>query len=296
MPSAAARTRDRVLALNLGNTSLLVGLFDGGRLVRHFKVPARDAATASGFTGLVLPGLRPDSARGAVGRSPGPKRLRSRGNRLAGTEKGADGAGRAGVDRIVLCSVVPARTAALARRLERAFGIAPFLLTADAPHGLRIGYRRPRELGTDRLAAAVGAHAMYPKNNVIVVDCGTAATLTAVTADGLLAGGAILPGLALWAEALATRTAQLPHVVARRPRRALGRSPAEAIASGLFHGHLGALRALIAAIAAEAFGKKAFVVIGTGGGAPLFRGESLFDRLEPDLVLRGLHAFAGQID
>lgn len=287
----------RLLALNLGNTSLIAGLFQGARFVRRLKVPAALAASASGFERELLARLRPAPTSGTSrGVGAAQERRRHLGSGMAAACAGAASTGRPGsVDRIVLCSVVPSRTAALSRRLERAFGVEPVLLTADAQHGLRIGYRRPRELGTDRLAAALGARALYPKNNVIVVDCGTAATLTAVTADGLLAGGAILPGLALWAEALAARTAQLPHVVARRPRHALGRSPVEAIASGLYHGHRGALQALIAAIAAEAFGKKAFVVVGTGGGAPLFRGESLFDRLEPDLVLRGLLAFAGRL-
>lgn len=253
----------RVLALNLGNTSLFAGLFSSGRLVRRLRLPTREAVTAQGFATLV-------------------GKLARRGRRGAAPAFAA----------IALGSVVPAHTAALARRLTRAYGLAPRLLTAAAPHGLRLGYYRPPELGTDRLAAALGARARFPGQNVLVIDCGTAATLTALRADGLLAGGAILPGLALWAEALATRTAQLPHLVARRPRAALGRSPAEAIASGLYYGHLGALSALTQQIAREAFGTAPYLVVGTGGGAPLFRRESLFTHYEPHLVLLGLHAFA----
>lgn len=201
---------------------------------------------------------------------------------------------RAGeIDRAVLCSVVPAATAKVVRLVTRATGIAPVPLTADAAHGLTIGYREPRRLGTDRLAAALGARARFPGQNVIVVDCGTATTVTALRADGRLAGGAILPGMTLASAALARGTAQLPAVPAKRPRRALGRSPEEAIASGIFFGQAGAIRAVVAAVAREAFGREAFVVVGTGGQAPALKGQKLFTVLEPALILHGLRTFAG---
>lgn len=247
----------RVLALNLGNSSLLAGLFDDRRLIAEFRVPTSDAITAAGFSKHIKPRLK------------GP------------------------IDRIALCSVVPSQTADLAARLQRAFRVKPRILTAAAQKCLRVGYREPRKLGTDRLAAAIGAHTLYPDSNVIVIDCGTAATLTAVSTEGLLAGGAIIPGLALWSDALATRTAQLPRVTARRPLHALGRSPVEAISSGLYHGHLGALSALTWEISREAFGQHApFIVVGTGGGASLFCREELFTHIEPSLVLQGLLTFA----
>ena len=146
----------RVLVINLGNTSLLGGVFVGPRRVARFRAPVREAATPVGFARWVAPRVR-----GVI-------------------------------DRAGLCSVVPALTGPLTRRIERTFGVKPRLLDGAAPHGLRIGYRQPAELGTDRLAAALGAQAAYPGRNVIVVDCGTATTVTALTADGRLAGGAIL--------------------------------------------------------------------------------------------------------
>ena len=91
-------------------------------------------------------------------------------------------------------------------------------LTADAAHGLTIGYHRPGQLGADRVATAIGAQVLYPKRHVVVVDCGTATTVTALRSDGTLLGGAILPGLSLWPETLALRTAQLPRIQLRRPR------------------------------------------------------------------------------
>jgi len=197
-------------------------------------------------------------------------------------------------DAVALCSVVPARTAVLVAWCENRLGLTPLVLTARAAHHLTLGYREPHRLGTDRLAAAVGGRALYPGKNVIVVDCGTATTVTALRRDGRLLGGAILPGLSLWGDALATRTAQLPRVAPARPRRALGRSPAEGIASGTYFGHLGAVREVVARVAAEAFGRGHFIVIGTGGHAALLNRDGLFTVHEPTLVLHGLRVFAAQ--
>lgn len=199
---------------------------------------------------------------------------------------------RGRIDAAVLCSVVPALTPDVVRLVRRAWNLEPRQLTADAPHGLRIGYRRPRELGADRLAAALGAREKFPRRNTIVVDCGTATTVTALRRDGTLLGGAIFPGLALWPEMLMTRTAQLPRVTPMRPRAALGRSMRAGIASGVFFGHAGAIRETVARVRAEAFGKAAGIILGTGGHAPLFSREKLFTALEPNLVLEGLRAFA----
>jgi type III pantothenate kinase len=165
------------------------------------------------------------------------------------------------------------------------------LLTAGGSHGLRIGYRDPKQLGTDRLAAALGARAEFPRKNVIVVDCGTATTITALGRGGVILGGAILPGIGLWPDILAARTAQLPRIAPHRPRSALGRSTEEGLRSGIFHGHAGAIREVVARVRAEAFGRASAKVVGTGGHAALFARENLFGALKPDLVLQGLWAY-----
>lgn len=195
------------------------------------------------------------------------------------------------VDRVVVCSVVPPLTPDVLRFVRRTWQVEPQLLTFDAPHGLQLGYREPRELGVDRIAAALGARVVFPQQNVLIVDCGTASTITALTRDAVLLGGAILPGLAMGPEILALRTAQLPQVPVKRPRSALGRSTADAIASGVFFGHIGALREVISRVRTDAFRGKS-IVVGTGGHAPRFAGENLFTTIEPELILRGLHEFA----
>lgn len=254
MKSKAARPA-RSLVVNIGNTTLLGAVCEGSRVLRRLRVPSS----------APLPEIR-EALRKLLGKT--------------------------GVDRAAFCSVVPALTAPLAGLLAEVTNAPVEQLKASAPHGLHIAYKDPSRLGTDRLAAILGARVLHPRKRLLVIDCGTASTLTALDADGTLCGGAILPGLGLWAEALGTRTAQLPTLLPRRPRRATGRSPEEAITSGLYHGHLGALERLCAQITSECFGSADFLVLATGGNAKLFRREKLFTRIEPDLILLGLSAFA----
>ena len=104
----------RTLALSLGNTSLLVGVYAGARRVALFRMPRLAGRVEGDFTAQV----------------------------------------RGRIDLVVLCSVVPADAPALVRQIRRAYGVAPLMLAAGSPHGLTIGYRDPAQLGTDRLAAA----------------------------------------------------------------------------------------------------------------------------------------------
>jgi type III pantothenate kinase len=246
----------RVLTFSVGNTFLAVGLWTDGRLAARWRVPAREAAGAAGFARRVAP-------------------------RIRGT-----------FDRAAFCSVVPALAEAIRGRMDRASGVAAAELDARSPHGLEIGYRRPGLMGADRIAAALGARVRLPGRDVIIVDCGTATTVTALGRDGRVRGGAILPGLALWPAMLAARTAQLPAVALRAPRSAVGRSPREGIASGIFHGHAGAVRELVARIAREAFGRRRPAVVGTGGAAESLAGAGILTAADPDMVLRGLWSFA----
>ncbi len=247
----------RVLLLSIGNTSLLGGVITLGRLERRFRTPVADVKTETKLRRF-----------------------------LAAEVSGP-------VDRAALCSVVPELTLPLCAAVKRRCGVAPRVLRAEGNHSLTIAYKRPRELGADRVAAALGAHFSYPGRDKVVVDFGTATTVTAIAADGTVAGGAILPGFSLWAEMLAARTAQLPKVDAPPPKTALGRAPREAIAAGLHFGHAGAVRELVDRVAREAFGgRKRPLVLATGGNAARFERENLFAENVPDLILLGLHAFA----
>jgi len=247
----------RTWVADLGNSTLYVGVYSGERLTARFRVPVAEAIARGGVAAHVAPRLR----------------------------------GR--FDGAALCSVVPAHTEALARALESTTGVRPAVLTA-ANSGLTFGYGRPAELGADRLACALGARQRFPQRNVIVVDCGTATTVTALSRQGALLGGAIFPGLGLWPAVLAAQTARLPEVKLDGPTpAALGRSTREGLRAGILLGHAGAIRELTQRVAHEAFGARARpVVIGTGGHAVRYGREKLFTVVEPDLILAGLRSFA----
>ncbi len=192
------------------------------------------------------------------------------------------------VRRVAVCSVVPQALYPVRRACVQYLQSDPFVLQAGVKTGLKVKYRNPHEVGSDRIAAAIGAAQLRPGSNVIVVDCGTATTCDVVTAGGDYLGGAILPGVGISVDTLAGRTAKLPAVEIARPSVALGRSTIESIQSGVYFGHAGAIRRLVEELSREVFGGSPPAVIGTGGYAHLLEPERLFDQIVPELVLIGL--------
>lgn len=257
----------KTLVLDQGNSTLFAGVFRDEKLMRSARIDVgRDRL------------IPPSGAMKKEGSCDHALQLRN----LA----------RGRLDRVALCSVVPQETAKLAKLVEKLFGVEPRVLTATSEHGLKLAYHRPAELGVDRLANAIGARKLYPRKNVIVVDCGTATTLTLLPRDGTLLGGAIMPGLAMWPAMLNQCTAGLPSVALRASDSVVGRDTESAIRSGIMHGHAGAIRELISKSRAEAFGRSPVVVLGTGGQVTHFKYQSLFTHIESELILHGLQAFA----
>ncbi len=252
------------VAIDVGNGALkLAWVADGrvGRVERLPTIPVPDPATLAER----IAGLIPDAT--------------------------ADG-------RVTAVSVVPAVTRSL-REAATALGLD--LLLADAasiPLPTRVP--RPSRLGADRLLGAWGALGAHG-TPCIVVDLGTATTVDAVAPDGAFVGGAIMPGMALGASALARGTAQLPGVELAMPDHAIGEDTLAALRSGIVLGHLGAIREVVARVAAELTpgGPRPTVVV-TGGlsaapwmhdalladGGPGFR--PIADAVDPHLLLRAL--------
>jgi len=192
------------------------------------------------------------------------------------------------ISKIGICSVVPGAMHSLKGACQKYFDLHPFVLQAGVKTGLKIKYRNPLEVGADRIANAIGAVDLYPGQNLVIVDLGTATTFCAVTEEKDYLGGAIIPGLRISMEALESRTARLPTVEILRPESACGRSTTESIQSGLYFGHLGAMKEMIALYQREVFSGKKPLVIGTGGFSRLFQGTGIFDAEIPDLVLHGM--------
>lgn len=192
------------------------------------------------------------------------------------------------IERIAICSVVPHMDYSLRSACVKYFNREPFLLQAGKKTGLKIQYRNPQEVGSDRIANAIAATHLFPKKNLIVVDFGTATTLCAISANKEYLGGVILAGMRLSMEALEKNTAKLRPVEIITPQIILGRSTTESIQIGLYYSQLATVRSLSQDIKAHYWPDEEFLLIGTGGFAHLFAADKIFDHILPDLVLHGL--------
>lgn len=196
------------------------------------------------------------------------------------------------IKQIGICSVVPQIDYSLRAACVKYFSLEPFVLQAGVKTGLNIKYVNPVEVGADRIANAIAAVHSHPKQNIIVIDFGTATTFCAISAQKSYLGGAILPGVRLSVDALSKNTAKLPTVEIIKTEQVIGRSTIESIQSGVFFGVLGACRELIQRINQEVFAGEKALVLATGGFASLFDNQGLYDHLVPDLVLHGIRLAA----
>lgn len=249
-----------LLAIDVGNTNITLGLWDGQSWRTHWRLRTIHDQTVDEY-GIYLKML-----------------LR---------EAGLSGA----VDRVVLASVVPPLTATFAAVSQRYLGQEGVLLRPDSRLNIRIATDNPNEVGADRIANAAAAYHLFPGPS-IVVDMGTATTFDVVSADGALLGVVIAPGLRLAAEALSGRAAQLSRVALESPPRVLGRNTVHAVQSGLVYGYASLVEGLVNRLKAE-LGQTTIPVIGTGGLISLITAHtSVIDHVDPWLTLTGLRVIA----
>lgn len=180
----------------------------------------------------------------------------------------------------------------LEEALRAETGLVPRRVGRDAPFGLDVRVKEPEKVGEDRLAAARGALLRWPREDLVLVDAGTAITVDAVLGTGAFLGGAIAPGLRLAARALREGTSLLPLVEPRRAEHPIGRDTREAIEAGLDFGWAGLVDGLVEAVrGAFAPGARA---VATGGDAPFLMGRCRsLSVADPDLVHLGIRAILG---
>lgn len=193
------------------------------------------------------------------------------------------------VKQIALCTVVPEVLHSLKNACLKYFKLNPFVLQAGVKTGLKIRYKNPLEVGADRIANAIAGTHIYPQQNLIIIDFGTATTYCAVTRDKDYLGGVIVAGMRISMEALESRTSKLPSVEIIRPSECLTKTTVDSIQSGLYFSALGTTKEICARITEEGFSGERPKIIGTGGFASLFAGSGIFDEENPDLVLSGLY-------
>lgn len=245
-----------LLALDVGNTNVTIGAFQGGRLIARWRLSTVHEQTADEW-GILFRNLFALSSLD----------LKS-------------------VDGIVVASVVPPLDAALAQMARDYFAREAMFVTPETDTGLKICYQNPQEVGADRVVNSVAAWHRYG-GPCVVVDFGTAVTFDAVSARAEYLGGLICAGIGITVEALFAKTARLPLVEFRQPKRLIGTTTVESMQAGLYYGAIsmvdGILERLIAELGPETR------TVATGGQAHLIvQGSRYLRQVDQDLTLDGL--------
>ena len=247
-----------LLAIDVGNTNIVIGVFRGEKLVRSWRLTTIRERTSDEL-GILVSDLcdRYEVRRGDI-------------------------------SGIVIASVVPPLTGTLVTMATEYFGRVPLVFDPAVNAGIPILIDNPAEVGADRVVNAIAAFQSYGKGlPIIVIDFGTATTFDAVSAKGEYLGGVICPGPQLSADALVQRTAKLPRIDVRKPPRVIGTNTVGAMQSGTFWGYVDMVEGLARRMKAELGG--AAVVVATGGLAPVVAPESpVVEHVDPELTLRGL--------
>ena len=249
-----------LLAIDVGNTQILMGVYEGEELRYDWRLSTNRARTVDEF------GI------------------------LTRTLFSLDGLEARDVSRIVVSSVVPPLDSALDYLGREYFDTRPLFVTPDLVDDMPVLYEPASDVGADRIVNAVAAREYYGKPG-IVVDFGTATTFDVIDADGAYAGGTIAPGIGISADALTRRAARLPRVEVARPESVIGRTTVKSMQAGIYFGYADLVSGLVARLTAELQEKP--VVIATGGWAPAISPECpCIDKVDRRLTLRGLRLIA----
>ena len=246
-----------LLAIDVGNTNIKYGVFDGNKLAASFRVASHVKKTADEY-GAVLTNLLSTS-----------------------------GISLKEIDGIILSSVIPTLNYTVCHMCEYFFGVKPLVVGPGVKTGLNIKAENPREVGADIIVNSVSAYKKYG-GPVVVIDFGTATTFDVVSAKGELIGVIIAPGMKTALASLVTGTAQLPMIELEAPRSVLGKNTENAMQAGIVFGMAGLVEKIIDKIKSETgFGK--LTVVATGGMAKLVKGEvTCINAVDRTLTLEGL--------
>jgi type III pantothenate kinase len=245
-----------LLAVDVGNTNITLGVYDGTSLKDHWRIETSSRKTADEY-GILLTQM---FARAGLD----PKK----------------------VDAVAVSSVVPPIQFTIRSMCRRYFGADPLFVGPGVRTGMPVLYDNPAEVGADRVVNGVAAFERW-KCSLIIVDFGTATTFDAVSAKGEYLGGSICPGIVISMEALFKNASKLPRVEFERPDRVVGRNTVASMQSGFVFGYVALVDGLCARMSAEMGSKPK--VVATGGLAPLIAAESkAITEVDEFLTLDGL--------
>jgi type III pantothenate kinase len=254
-----------LLAIDVGNTNMVFALFERGAIRTRWRIATDPRRTADEYAVWLMQLLT------------------------------IEGLSREDVDTIMIATVVPRALHNLDVLATKYFGVTAMVAgIGKADYGIDVDVDEPRSLGADRAVNAIGAHAKYP-GDLIVVDFGTATTIDAIDFNGAYKGGIIAPGINLSLDALVGNTAKLPRIAIQTPATTsvIGRNTEDQMLIGVYWGYVAMIEGLVARMRAE-IGRPA-IVVATGGLAALFNEQaSLFDVVDQDLTLEGIALLAGR--
>ena len=245
-----------LLAIDIGNTNVVLGVFEGDRLRESWRIGTKASITADEYAVIV-------------------KDLFA-----------FSGFDFKQIDGIIISTVVPPLLSIMTEMSRKYFKIEPLVVTSELKTGITLNYENPREIGADRIVNAAAAFSLYG-GPLIIIDFGTATTFCAVTKKGEYLGGAITPGVKISAEALYQRAAKLPRVELTRPRTIIGRDTVSAMQAGILYGYAGLVDGIVERMKKELSPDAR--VIATGGLAELVTPECKSTiEVRPNLTLEGL--------
>jgi type III pantothenate kinase len=252
-----------ILAIDIGNTSTMIGMFSGKKLLNFFHIASKSPKEYGGMIAVDEIGIMVNQLMRFHDKTDEPVR------------------------GVALCSVVPDLTPVFCEMAVKYYNVKAWVLDHTADLGMKILYDDPRQVGADRLANALAVKRLYG-SPAVVVDLGTATTFDVINADGDYVGGVIAPGVLTSATELFRKAAQLFTVQIEKPEKFIGKTTADSMKSGIFYGSLGLIDYLVSQIISE-MGEKDVKVIATGGYAEKFAPFSKFiQKVDPTLTLQGI--------
>jgi len=245
-----------ILVMDVGNTNIVIGVYEGRDLLHNWRLSTNRSSTADEY-GLAICNLFQHAQVNI-----------------------------ADINGVIISSVVPPLNYILDEMCERYLHKVPFVVGPGLKTGLNIRYENPKEVGADRIVNAVAAIELYGPP-LIIVDFGTATTYDYIDEHGQYIGGAIAPGIGISTEALYQRAAKLPRIELNKPKDTIGRNTVSSMQSGIIYGYVGQVDGIVNRICEET-GKQP-KVIATGGFAELIASESsTIDEVNALLTLTGL--------
>lgn len=247
-----------LLVFDVGNTNIVLGLYDGDKMIYHWRAATNELKTADEYAAYL------------------------------GMMFQLDGVTFDMVTDIIISSVVPPVNPTLEYLCRRYFHVEPMMVGPGMKTGLNILYDNPRELGADRIVNAVAGTTLYG-GPLIIIDLGTATTFCAIDEKKRYLGGAVTPGIGISMEALFQRVSKLPRIELTPASSVICKNTVSAMQSGIYYGAIGQVDGIVRRMKKE-IGYKEIKVIATGGLADLIASQSeTIDVIDPLLTLKGLY-------